>query len=96
MSIAIAYFNNNTRPDWMPGGITEDAVVLRAIKAYMRHQSKHGFVATQPSHELSCLYLYGGRFYAVLRNINGLLAVYRYDYQGRLRRLKRWPKGATT
>jgi len=60
----------------------------RAVSHYMR---KPG--ADQPAADLSGPATAGGLDYIVLRNISGVLAVYRVLSISRvLKRLKRWPK----
>jgi hypothetical protein len=58
----------------------------RAIAAYYRTGG-----IDQPS-SASGLRIVNGRHYVRLLNVNGLLAVYRVENSGRLKRLKRWPK----
>jgi len=45
----------------------------------------------QPSAVASGVEKHNGLEYVVLRNINGVLAVYRVHNDGQLRRMKRWP-----
>lgn len=60
----------------------------RAIAAYYRAGDKG--LLQQPSNA-SGETEYNGRQYVVLRNVNGVLAVYRITNSGQLKRLKRWP-----
>ena len=61
----------------------------RAIKL---HTGKLG--AQQPAADLSGPATAGGLDYIVLRNLGGVLAVYRVlPISRNLKRLKRWPKG---
>lgn len=65
-----------------------DELTRRAFAAYFRAA---GDIADQPSND-SGITEHGGRTYVVLRNVNGILAVYRVrPSDGVLRRLKRWP-----
>ncbi|WP_311221368.1 MULTISPECIES: hypothetical protein [unclassified Acidovorax] len=65
-----------------------DELTQRAIKL---HTGKLG--AQQPAADLSGQANAGGHDYVVLRNIGGVLAVYRVLPISRaLKRLKRWPK----
>lgn len=65
-----------------------DQLTQRAIKA---HTGKLG--AQQPAAALSGPATHGGHDYIVLRNLGGVLAVYRVLPVSRsLKRLKRWPK----
>ena len=45
----------------------------------------------QPNRSLSEIEKVGGKAYVVLRNINGVLAVYRIRNDGMLKGLRRWP-----
>ena len=68
--------------------MTLDNLTQRAIKA---HTGKLG--AQQPAANLSGPATAGGLDYIVLRNIGGVLAVFRILPISRsLKRLKRWPK----
>lgn len=67
---------------------TLDDLTQRAIKA---HTGKLG--AQQPAANLSGPATHGGLDYIVLRNLGGVLAVYRVlPLSKTLKRLKRWPK----
>jgi hypothetical protein len=57
----------------------------RAFRAYFRSGETE-----QPSSDSSTLEECQGLRYIVLRNCNGVLAVYRIRNSGRLKRLKRW------
>jgi hypothetical protein len=59
----------------------------RAVNLYARCEIS----LQQPSRSDSGTTLLDGRTYVVLRNINGVLAVYRVRRDGALRRLRRWP-----
>ena len=68
--------------------MTLDNLTQRAIKA---HTGKLG--AQQPAANLSGPATAGGLDYIVLRNIGGVMAVYRVlPVSKTLKRLKRWPK----
>ena len=67
-----------------------DDLLRRAIKTYLRDEG-----AQQPAAQHSGLERHDGLRYVVLRNVNGVLAVYRVRGDiATLKRLKRWPKGA--
>lgn len=67
--------------------MTLNDLTQRAIKA---HTGKHG--AQQPAADLSGPATHGGLDYIVLRNLGGVLSVYRILPLSRtLKRLKRWP-----
>jgi hypothetical protein len=59
----------------------------RAFAAYFRTE---GAYAAQPSNH-SDVQEHAGKEYVVLRNVNGILAVYRIRPSGELKRLRRWP-----
>ncbi len=61
----------------------------RAMAAYFRNSKSA--ITPQPSN-LSCEQEHDGKRYVVLRNVNGILAVYRITTSGQLKGLKRWPK----
>jgi len=46
----------------------------------------------QPSGVGSTVEEHGGKFYVVLRNVGGVMAVYRIRNEGILKGLKRWPE----
>jgi len=74
-----------------PTAYSEHEFYRRALKAYSRGSKG---VAPQPSGESSCVYTeVGGKgrayAYAILANVNGVLAVYRTRNTGLLRRLVR-------
>lgn len=61
---------------------------MRAITAFTRTQANQ-----QPAADLSGPAKAGGHNYIVLRNLGGVLTVYRVlPHSDALKRLKRWPK----
>jgi hypothetical protein len=66
-----------------------DDIMKRAMAAYFRYGDAEE--QAQPNAADSCIAEVEGRQYAVLRNVNGVLAVYRVRNDGMLKRLKRWP-----
>ena len=68
----------------------EDTLVRRAMAAYYKFSDRR-----DPPHpgNVSGIETVGGKDYVVLRNINGVLAVYRIRNDGMLKGLKRWPAG---
>ncbi len=70
----------------MPPGDEED-LRRRAFSAYFRTGA-----VNQPSGSSGVVIVQGLK-YVHLHNGGGTLAVYRVDTVGRLKRLKRWPKG---
>ena len=62
-------------------------IMRRAMRAYFRSE---GEGAQQPSNA-SWVEEHNDRCYAVLHNANGILAVYRIQPRGTLKRLRRWP-----
>ena len=66
-----------------------DDLTSRAYSAYF---ASEGDRADQPAALASGVTTDGDRRYVVLRNTNRILAVYRVRrYDGRLKRLRRWP-----
>lgn len=63
--------------------------MTRAYRAYFR---AHGPKAQQPGGSSSSVQKHDEREYAVLRNCNGILAVYLVQANGSLRCLKKWPE----
>lgn len=71
---------------------SENDLLSRAFTAYFRKSVRDNLVAMQPSNGSSVESI-GNRSYVVLRNINGILAVYRVrSSDGILKGLNRWPK----
>jgi hypothetical protein len=64
-------------------------LLKRAFAAYYR--SGEGEMPIQPS-QYSDVETLDGKEYVVLRNVNGVIAVYRVMNSGQLKRLKRYPK----
>ena len=69
--------------------------MARAMRAYFVASKKvvGAGVSRQPSSSSSAVEQYGGKVYVSLRNVNGLVAVYRVRNDGMLKRPRRWPKG---
>lgn len=66
--------------------LQEDSELLRRAMAAHFRAGNHD----QPSNS-SDVQDVGGRLYVVLRNVSGILAVYRVRTDGVLKGLKRWP-----
>lgn len=64
-------------------------LLQRSMAAFFRHDQ--AATTNQPSTSLSGEVEHDGKSYVVLRNVNGVLAVYRVRNDGVLKRLKRWP-----
>lgn len=64
-------------------------LLQRAMAAYFRHYP--GASMNQPDSTASGETEHDGKQYVVLRNVDGVLAVYRVRQDGMLKRLKRWP-----
>lgn len=62
--------------------------VTRAVAAYRRSE---GESAPIPGND-SAVQEHDGREYVVLRNVNGILAVYGFRADGKLQRLVEWPE----
>jgi len=69
---------------------TETELITRAMSAYFKALKSTEGVQMQPSNG-SGVEVVGGLSYVVLRNVGGVLAVYRVRNDGVLKRLKRWP-----
>ena len=69
----------------------EDDLTRRAFAAYFRYVKANNYIPDQPAYD-SGPATAGGKNYIVLRNVNGILAVYRVRNTGALKRLDRWPK----
>jgi len=65
---------------------SEEKLMSRAMAAYFRFGG-----IDQPSNSSSVEEI-SGKWYVILRNINGILSVYRVRNDDKLKRLKRWPK----
>jgi hypothetical protein len=68
-----------------------EEVEARAYAAWFQHCKRHGYLPDQPSQAMSGLEEYAGKEYVVLRNVRGVMAVYRVRNDGMLKMLKRWP-----
>ena len=78
-----------TRCNW-----DEDEVMTRAYRALAREQRRECGMETYPSYCSSGTEEHDGRDYAVLRNCNGILKVYRILADGALqglRTVEEWP-----
>ena len=72
--------------------VTDEQLTQRAFAAYFREAARGGaYSPDQPAND-SGVKEAGGKRYVVLRNVNGVLAVYRVRNDGVLKGLKRWPK----
>lgn len=70
----------------------EQDLLRRAFSAYFRTAQNGSESLQQPSSASAVCTTADGRHYVVLRNVSGLLAVYRVRTpDGTLKRLKRWP-----
>lgn len=70
----------------------KQGLLRRAYSAYFRTAQSGNECLQQPSSESAVCTTPDGRHYVALRNVSGLLAVYRVRTpDGTLKRLKRWP-----
>lgn len=71
-----------------------DDETARAYRAYFSAAKRRGdaLEPAQPSSRDSGVQEVRGKRYVVLRNVNGILAVYRVRTDGMLKGLRRWPK----
>jgi len=72
-----------------------DTTDSRAMAAYFRAAPAWRGTIDQPASPPDHVEL-EGRHYVVLRNIRGILAVYRVRNSGALKRLRRWPREIET
>jgi len=73
--------------------MTEEQFLTRAIAAHARACAREGAIYQQPSASESGIEEIGGKRYVVLRNVNGILRVYRIrPSDDVLRAMKRWPR----
>ncbi len=70
---------------------SDDALLNRALAAQARAAARAGGAPLQPSQDSSVVTTVDGKRYVVLRNVVGILAVYRVRTDGVLKGLKRWP-----
>jgi hypothetical protein len=77
-------------------GSTEQELTTRAIRAYWIAEKKRlpEYAINQPS-SASGTVEHEKKTYVVLRNVNGIMAVYRVRNDGMLKRLRRWPAAVT-
>ena len=68
----------------------DGALVQRALAAYFR-SARGGEILDQPANG-SGVEKINGKLFVVLRNVRGILAVYRVKNDNHLKRLKRYPK----
>jgi hypothetical protein len=71
-----------------------DELLGRAYRAYFMTAAREQYNADMPSERSSGMEDVDGKDYVVLRNVRGVLAVYRVRYKGdaeMLKRLRRWP-----
>jgi len=71
---------------------TAEELIARAERAYFVAARKLDQRSDQPSRTDSSLQKYKGKQYIVLRNVRGVVAVYRVRTDGILKRLVRWPE----
>jgi hypothetical protein len=71
---------------------SEEQLTQRAFAAYYRSAAREGVPSPdQPAND-SGVEEHADKAYVVLRNVNGILAVYRVRTSGILKELRRWPK----
>lgn len=71
--------------------IDKEDLLNRAMAAYFRAPPEGLEVRQQPGRAESGVAKVAGKRYVVLRNVHGILKVYRVRNDGMLKRLKRWP-----
>jgi hypothetical protein len=75
---------------------SDDELLRRGLSAYYRSAAKDPGQTVQPSSAESGVREVDGRKYVVLRNVSGILCVYRVRTDGMLKGLKRWPSALET
>lgn len=76
--------------------VRDSLYVMRAMAAYYRSDAQSLVTAAAkdfPNHKSSVVREEDGLRYIFLRSSENVLAVYRIDNTGRLKSLKRWPRG---
>ena len=63
----------------------------RALRAYFTKVRREGLRPQEPALASSGVEKHAGMHYVILRNMRGVLAVYRVRNDGVLKSLKRWP-----
>mgnify|MGYP001216166751 CR=1 FL=1 len=69
----------------------QDDLLRRAVSAWFKHGKGYP-LHEQPSASLSTVEEADGHTYIILRNVNGIITVYRFKNNGVLKRLVRIPK----
>lgn len=77
---------NPTSPDHLLRHLHQP-LIRRAMAAMLRNSAGE---VQQPSNDSNAM-IVGDKLYVVLRNVNGILAVYRVRTDGVLKKLVRWP-----
>lgn len=71
---------------------SDEQLTQRAFAAYFRSAARLGVPSPDQPANYSGVEEVAGKLYVVLRNVNGILAVYRVRTSGFLKELRRWPK----
>jgi hypothetical protein len=71
---------------------SDEQLTQRAFAAYFRSAAREGSLSPAQPANYSGVEEYNGKRYVVLRNVRGILAVYRVRNDGVLKGLRRWPK----
>jgi hypothetical protein len=75
--------------------VNNEALIARAIRAHNIATTREGGMPTQPSDASSSVQEINGTTYVVLRNLQGVLCVYKVKSDGRLARLAELPESLT-
>ncbi len=70
----------------------ESKLLSRAMAAHYAAYGREGGTVEDPSEDSSGVEHVGGKAYVILRNVRGILRVYRVRSDGVLKGLRRWPK----
>lgn len=71
---------------------SDERLTQRAFAAYYRSAAREGVPSPDHPANGSGVQEHNGKLYVVLRNVTGILAVYRVRTSGILKELRRWPK----
>ena len=75
-----------------PQKLLDGDFLRRAYAAYFREGESNGYTMDQPAQGSSGVESYDGKYYVVLRNVRGVLKVYRVLNNNALKGLRRYPK----
>lgn len=74
----------------------DERLLNRAIAAHYQAYAREGGALSEPAWDSSAVEEVAGKRYVVLRNISGVIRVYRVRNDGVLKGMRRWPKELET